>query len=75
MKGYMRNQDSHEGEMVNLEIRCERAHERYTICQIPYIRYTYSGNLLFAKTIICIISVVKANCVKDKVATGGVWRE
>ena len=45
------------------------------ICQIPYVRYTYSGNLLLAKTIICIISVVKANCVKDKAATDGVWRE
>ena len=33
------------------------------------------GNLLLAKTTICIISVVKAICVEDKAATGSVWRE
>ena len=29
MRGYMKSQDSDEGELVNLEIKCERAHERY----------------------------------------------
>ena len=32
----MRNQDSNEGELVNLEIRCERAHERYLYQSCTY---------------------------------------
>ena len=30
-------QDNHEGELVNLEIKCERAHERYLYqsCNLP----------------------------------------